>query len=79
MQGGCDKGFCLNYGKLSYRRKFLRTVWMTVFGLSVAACVLTTRPASRTSLTFTLLAILTLIALAQAGYNYQRWQAGTRR
>jgi hypothetical protein len=26
-----DKGFCIQYWKLSYRRKFIRTIWMLPF------------------------------------------------
>lgn len=28
---GVDEGFCLNYIKLSYRRKLIRTLWITMF------------------------------------------------
>src|ERR1700742_3983790 len=35
MTGGIDKGFCLIYWRMCYRRKFLRTLW--IFLLSVAA------------------------------------------
>jgi hypothetical protein len=28
MTDKVDKGFCLNYWRLSYRRKMLRTLWM---------------------------------------------------
>ena len=28
---GIDEGFCLTYYRLSYRRKFIRTLWMMLF------------------------------------------------
>ena len=36
MKTRIDKGFCFNYWSLSYRRKFLRTIW---FGGVVTAGV----------------------------------------
>jgi len=33
MNEKIDKGFCASYWKLSYRRKFFRTLWMSPFAL----------------------------------------------
>jgi len=33
MNEKIDKGFCASYWKLSYRRKFIRTLWMSPFAL----------------------------------------------
>ena len=33
MDNGVDKCFCFAYHKLSYRRKFIRTIWMILFAI----------------------------------------------
>ena len=67
-----DKGFSLIYRKLSYRRKFLRTLWSTpiilllflfdedvsVFGMSRNSFMI----------------FLILLFIVQAVYNYYRWK-----
>ncbi len=78
MHGGCDQGFCLNYGKLSYRRKLIRTFWLSAVGILFAAAMLATRPDARTNFTYICLTLLILIAVAQAIYNYRRWKAESR-
>jgi hypothetical protein len=35
-----DKGFCLSYWRLSYRRKLIRTAWMTLMALVVSMMLL---------------------------------------
>jgi len=46
MDNGIDKGFCLMYHKLSYRRKFIRTIWMTPFAILVIYIVTSLNPNS---------------------------------
>lgn len=67
-----DKGFSFNYWKLSYRRKFIRTLWMspvtviTILGLqlmcdsSLFRCVIEIA--------------LVLSFVIQAIYNYMKWR-----
>ncbi len=72
MKGGVDKGFCFSYWKLSYRRKFLRTLWFGLLVISVALFVgvpFLGRVEARIAL---LIAIGTFVA--QAIYTYVRWQ-----
>jgi hypothetical protein len=35
MRGGVERGICLNYWRLSYRRKFIRAAWMAAVILTV--------------------------------------------
>lgn len=80
MNGGCDKGFCLSYYKLSYRRKFIRTIWTLVIGSLAVAALLKFRPVLWTKPTWLVICgvVLVLIFLIQAAYNYSRWQAELR-
>lgn len=78
MGGGCDKGFCLVYWSLSYRRKFIRTLWTFAFALLAAAALFAKRPVIRTMPAFTVATVLVLMFLAQTFYNYRRWQAEER-
>lgn len=71
MHGGCDKGFCFIYWKLSYRRKFIRTLWVAALIALVVAVLVVTRPDLRTIPT----AVLAVLTLVQATYNYRKWQA----
>lgn len=75
MKTRIDKGFCVNYWSLSYRRKFLRTVWfggLTTVGVLVLP---------RSYLFFdliprnVLLLALPVACAFQAVYNYRRWKA----
>ena len=74
MRGGCDQGFCIVYSKLSYRRKFLRTIWMAVAGVLVAAGIWVLKPEARAPAVVFLIAIMA-VSLAQATYNYRQWHA----
>jgi hypothetical protein len=78
MVGGCDKGFCLNYWKLSYRRKFLRTIWGLAIVLVGAAAIFATQQGYRTVPGYVVLGTVLLIGVAQAIYNYSRWQSEAR-
>lgn len=74
MRGGCDQGFCVNYSKLSYRRKFLRTIWIAVAGILIAAGILVIKPDARAPAVVFLIAIL-VVSGAQGIDNYRQWQA----
>jgi hypothetical protein len=80
MRGGCDRGFCVTYYKLSYRRKFIRTIWMFVIGVALIAGLLFMRPAAlqKPVYVFVPATILTLVFVLQAGYTYSKWQAEKR-
>ena len=68
-----DKGFCIQYSKLSYRRKFVRTLWI----LAVIPVMFLV------SSDFRVLGIprdlwigaAVFAALAQAVYTYRKWRA----
>ncbi len=59
---GVDKGFCLSYFKLSYRRKAVRTIWFTPVLLVIYYA----------SLPF--FVICGLILLVQLVYNLVMWR-----
>jgi hypothetical protein len=64
---GIDTGFCYPYFMLSYRRKFIRTLWMLPF-----CAVLPFLPIPRAGL----IALLTFLScIVQGAYNYMKWQA----
>jgi hypothetical protein len=80
MRGGCDRGFCLTYYKLSYRRKFIRTIWMFAIGAVIIAGLLVMRPEAWQKPMYVVVpaSVLTLVFLVQAGYTYSKWQAEKR-
>ena len=70
-----DKGIELCYWKLSYRRKFIRTLWMIPIAIVIIFYFHTTfQSILQTCLVATLLAIMLLI---QAIYNYRKWKNET--
>ena len=78
-----DKGFELIYFNLSHRRKFIRTIWITVFGLifiPLISCILRDVKTPIFSV-FTWLIIFELLIIVvgaiQAIYEYRKWQAET--
>ena len=63
-----DKGFNFNYWNLSYRRKFIRTIWIVI--LTTICIWYFTNPPIRL-----ILVIGSLIAGAiQGGYTYMKWK-----
>ena len=65
---GTDEGFCLSYYHLSYRRKFIRTLWLLLF--SPLLLFLPPIPYRETVLAFIL-----VTGILQAVYNYRKWRA----
>lgn len=67
-----DKGFAFGYWKLSYRRKFIRTLWMfpvlviTIFSLQVMC--------DSSLFTYVSEIVLVLLFIIQAIYNYKKWR-----
>ena len=67
-----DKGFALFYGKLSYRRKWIRTLWLLpLLPLILIGVQLTFKDAL---FSFAVGAELVLIFLIQFLYNYKKWK-----
>ena len=64
-----DKGFGLIYYKLSYRRKFIRTLWL--IPVSILVLIFT-----HESMMDTLIwgFVIALIMVGQAVYNYKKWK-----
>ena len=40
MKGGVDQGICFDYWRLSYRRKFIRTLWYIPFFVAFMAAAI---------------------------------------
>jgi hypothetical protein len=74
VKNGSDGGF--NYWKLSYRKKFIRTLWMipVVIFLSIQLFVLDIH--SNFSVFLIVLLIVTLIV--QLIYTYIKWKSETQ-
>ena len=67
-----DKGFQLIYWKLSYRRKFIRTVWFALFLPLLAFMPQAIKPFGLERVQVIIL--FALILILQAGYNYYMWK-----
>jgi len=80
MRGGCDQGFCLFYHRLSYRRKFIRTIWTFLIGMAIYVAMVAYSPVFRARPTYLAIfaGVLVLLFAAQLAYNYYKWQAEKR-
>ena len=65
---GVDEGFCLSYYHLSYRRKFIRTLWVMPFSPILLFLPV---PLPHQEMWF---AGVILLGILQAVYNYWKWQ-----
>ena len=77
-----DKGFEIIYYNLSYRRKFIRTIWVGVFGaflfLLTIALKLFLPEFSENFSWFKIMltcVIFTVVLVVQLIYNYIRWKS----
>jgi uncharacterized protein (TIGR03067 family) len=75
MRGGIDKGFCLNYWRLSYRRKFIRDLWSMAIFLPLLGLLFWWQEWGNVS---GLIALLLVLGVWTAAGNYRRWQADRR-
>ncbi|KAF5060382.1 hypothetical protein DSECCO2_326210 [anaerobic digester metagenome] len=71
-----DKGFELIYWKLSYRRKFLRTIWLIPF--VILAIMATWLVWHSVIITIPIAIVLVLVEMAQAIYTYNMWKRECR-
>ena len=67
-----DIGFELVYWNLSYRRKFIRSLWITPFLIFVIILGWVTWESALVAAIFTILGLGILIT--QVIYNYKRWK-----
>ncbi len=68
-----DEGFAYNYFKLSYRRKFIRTLntsWMSILAIIL---IFTISPYSMVVNVLVAVGII-LLSVGQALYNYYMWK-----
>ena len=77
-----DKGFELIYFNLSHRRKFIRTVWITVIGVFILLPVMfflnkkyvPSFPVSNLAF-FLTEAFILIVGLIQALYEFRKWKS----
>ncbi|MEW9095489.1 MAG: hypothetical protein AB2417_10450 [Clostridiaceae bacterium] len=67
-----DKGFELIYWNLSYRRKFIRTLWMIPFYTAVLAFIWFIN--SNSVMNTILIIFGVVVLLIQLIYTYSRWK-----
>jgi len=65
-----DKGFEICYRNLSYRRKFIRTLWITPF--AIFGCLLVWYFYHSKILTVGYSIIMTIVGVIQAIYTYRK-------
>ena len=71
-----DKGFELVYYNLSYRRRFIRTLWMIPW--SILALFWMYWLGISTDTVLLLAVIFTAVNLIQARHNYKKWKEETK-
>ena len=84
MPNGIDRGFCLLYSRLSYRRKFIRTCWFLPICIFLVVLMQATSylPESlrdlgvshATEVGWGFVTAFIVLFLAQTAYTFQRWQ-----
>lgn len=67
-----DKGFELIYYNLSYRRRFIRTLWMIPWSI-LALCWMHWL-GLQTDTVLLLAGVFTIVNLIQARHNYKKWK-----
>lgn len=72
MRDKVDKGFALNYWRLSYRRKFIRTLWMT----PVCICIIVLLWI-KSSTTYAMIwtVIIVLLEIIQLVFTFYKWKS----
>ena len=70
--GKVDKGFELIYWKLSYRRKFIRTLWAIPF--AILTIILVSWFYQSIVTTFIFAMIILIVGIAQLIYTYKKWK-----
>jgi hypothetical protein len=72
-----DKGFCLDYWRLSYRRKLIRSLWCIPFALLVVPLMPYSSGWARSLYErlgpWAIGALLLAACSIQVGYNYYMW------
>lgn len=76
MADKIDKGFSLSYWKLSYRRKFIRTLWMLPICIVVLVFFYLSSP--QDTLVLGILVLALIVSIIQLVYNYVKWKAEER-
>ncbi|MBQ9886450.1 MAG: hypothetical protein IJM37_06305 [Lachnospiraceae bacterium] len=74
--GKTDKGFELIYWNLSYRRKFIRTLWFLPCILAIAAVMIALNILLDVPYVYTAFVVIPLLVIeaAQLIFNYRQWK-----
>ena len=78
MANKIDKGFELIYWNLSYRRKFIRTLWMTPLVLLIIILIAFLGKISENISSILIIGFLILALLFQLIYTYKKWKKEER-
>ncbi len=73
MTGGIDRGPCWWYSRLSYRRKLIRTLWITPLAFALAGVTYLYGPSLAFIPASLFLPLMGAAAIGQIGYNWFRW------
>ena len=68
-----DKGFDLFYWNLSYRRKLIRSIWLTPLTIFVPLYVYFRMKSVYIAIIVAV--VLALVDIAQISYNYRKWKS----
>jgi len=76
MDKNVDKGFELNYWNLSYRRKFIRSLWVTAFFVIIVVLIFL----FKINISFLIpikyiLFIGTVVCICQLIYTFNKWKS----
>lgn len=69
-----DRGFCLAYRKLSYRRRFIRYIGLLPFAFFLPILVLKYDYFKVSEIGVVFLTVLLLVAVINIIYNYKMWK-----
>lgn len=72
MQKNIDRGFCLSFARLSHRRKFIRTLWLTALACAVAMLIPAALYGGQNKLYF--VGVLMTVGVVQGAWYYRQWK-----
>src|SRR4051794_20094033 len=65
MKGGVNQGAVFSYWRLSYRRKFIRTLWLTAVVVPVLLAL---------QVNVSIIGVVVALGIVQACHTYYRWR-----
>ena len=77
MQDGIDKGFCLSFSKLSYRRKLIRTIWILAVCIPIGCLAAALSDEKHATDKWAAVVAVLILGGGQVIYSYYKWQNET--